>query len=144
MHCTYFRLRCQLSPFWHHRCQNHSQTHWVFNGAECEQGLLYYVYNMSGHGTYHDLVSNADISYSEWLAMWVHYHGVNKPWGDLCIPGAPRKACDVPHDPFWELYAKNYEALQLKRCPTLQTRYLRFQKFGKHVLPASAATPSPG
>ena len=69
---------CRSTEFWKERCRRYRVTNWVHIGVEEVQGLFWYVYNISGHGTVRTIETRSELG--QGLPWWWHMQGGCKPW----------------------------------------------------------------
>ena len=105
---------CRANAFWCNRCRKHRVMNWVFASAECDQGWLWWAYNVSGISSYRDLFVYGDEEMPHPIINYEHYGGLTKPWTGSCKaedmhpelnPGV--SACGVGPENFWRAWLRD-------------------------------------
>ncbi|EOD39784.1 hypothetical protein EMIHUDRAFT_223312 [Emiliania huxleyi CCMP1516] len=83
------------SALWMYRCEKFHIVSWLWSSAACDQGWLFWAFNLTGHSTFRDLRGyGADEQRCMHSAdRYVHYAGINKPW--LLNPNARKGNIDT-------------------------------------------------
>lgn len=75
---------CSLSSFWYRRCATFGVTNWNWVSANIDQGIFWWLYNLTEHGPARVLHRpqgpNGTRDAAGHSAWWVHMQGYCKPW----------------------------------------------------------------
>ena len=76
--------QCARWPYWRARCEHHRVTNWNYVSASADNGILWWLYNLSGLGTsrvlYRPHAPSGDAEPTASGGWWAHAQSMCKPW----------------------------------------------------------------
>ena len=115
---------CAVWPYWRARCVRFGVTNWNYVSANADNGILWWLYNISGLGAarvlYRPSTPRGEPEPTASGAWWAHAQSMCKPW--LATPKilAGSERCSGINDYFFcTLWPEMAEALQ-DDCPAFE------------------------